>query len=160
MSSFNTINKMVHGRYLLLCTIISLRNLKEHVNYLKSKCKTLVAGRFFFFLNYKHKIKGRLLKITNHMELREKSCLNHGRSIKALPLLNSNVLCSGQFFANIIVNSFFHFPSFNILFSIVSFKMVVVFLSQYTTYKKKLTRFIEGSERAFISSFLMECDKK
>lgn len=78
------------------------------------------------------------------MELREKSCLNHGRSIKALPLplLNSNVLCSGQFFANIIVNSFFHFPSYNILFSIVSFKMVVVFLSRYTTSKKKLTRFI------------------
>lgn len=48
MSNFNTISKMVHGRDLLLSTVISLRNLKEHyVNYLKSKCKTLVAGRVF-----------------------------------------------------------------------------------------------------------------
>lgn len=67
--------------------------------------------------------------------------MNHGRST----LLNNFLFSSGQNFANIIAHSFFHFPSSNILFSIVSIKMVVVFPSQYFTYKK-LTRFIEVVE--------------
>lgn len=93
------------------------------------------------FLNYGHIIKGTLFQITNHIELWEKSFLNHGRST----LLNNTVLSSGQRFANSITNSFFHFPSSNILFSVVSIKMVVVFPNQYIT-RKKLTRFIEVVE--------------